>query len=201
MSGEMCIGAGPAEAQSTSGPRTPMRQAPHHGSLTKLSDMAEEVRIHRKSWRGPVEGRGARRAVKREELLLKSMFPTLRLTPGYRRTLLLSRSERLNHARQQPLQLFLRQNCGPRRRRRPVPNCERQRTYGCRLGLGQQNCGPIRKWRPVTAAVAELRKNHSAQNTGRNHSQLVSITTAPHNHSYCPEFFSVSRFLLVFTNN
>ena len=60
-----------------------------------------------------MEGRGARRAVKREELLLKSMFPTLRLTPGYRRTLLLSRSERLNHAGLQPIQLFLRQNCWP----------------------------------------------------------------------------------------
>ena len=56
--------------------------------------------------------RRARRAVKKEELLLKSMFPTLRLTPGYKRTplLLLSRSERLNHAGLQPIQLCLRQH-------------------------------------------------------------------------------------------
>ena len=54
--------------------------------------------------------------MKREELLLKSMFPTVRLTPRYRRTsLLLSRSERPNHAGLQPVQLFLRPNCGPRR--------------------------------------------------------------------------------------
>ena len=80
--------------------------------------------------------RGARRAVEREELLLKSTFPTVRLAPRHRRTsLLLSRSERLNHAGLQPVQLFLSQNCGPRRRRGPVQNCERQRTYGCRLTL------------------------------------------------------------------
>ena len=137
--------------------------------------------------------RGARRAVKREELLLKSMFPTVRQTPRNRRTsLLLSRSERLNQAGLQPIQLCLRQNCGPRRRRGPLQNCERQQTYRCCLALGEQNCGPIRKWRPVTAALTELRKNHSAQNTGRNHSQLVSIATAPRNHAHCPEFVSVS---------
>ena len=38
--------------------------------------------------------------MKRKELLLKPMFPTFRLTPRYTQTsLLLSRSERLNHAR------------------------------------------------------------------------------------------------------
>ena len=93
-----------------------------------------------------MEGRAERGGLwKREELLLKSMFPTVRLTPRYRRTsLLLSRSEQPNHAGLQPVQLFLRPNCGPRRRRGPVQNCERQRTYGCRLTLGEQNCGPIR---------------------------------------------------------
>ena len=105
-------------------------------------------------------------------------FPTFRLTPRYKRTsLLLSKSERLNHAGLQPVQLFLRQNCGPRRRRRPVQNCERQRTYGCRLSLAEDNCG----------------KNHSVEHTGRNQSQLVSIATAPRNHAHCLEFVTVCR--------
>ena len=95
----------------------------------------------------------------------------------------------MDHAALQPILLFLRQNCGPSGRLRPVQNRERERTHESRRARVErnlhQNCDSFRRWRLAQhrerawtsgchAAPVHPKKHHDRTTEKTKHSQVVS---------------------------